>query len=101
MRADKDQTQAALTQMRLINAAHLLTHYSLLILPTAVLAMAFLVRERERRPVAHVSFTERLAALPRPFRRFLLGVFLIVGNFNDALHAGGGPLRLRADSVSE
>lgn len=31
---------AARRQIRLINAAHLLTHYSLLILPTAVLAMA-------------------------------------------------------------
>ena len=32
--------RAATRQMQLINAAHLLTHYSLLILPTAVLAMA-------------------------------------------------------------
>ncbi|HMN72603.1 MAG TPA: MFS transporter [Rhodoblastus sp.] len=32
--------RAAARQMQLINAAHLLTHYSLLILPTAVLAMA-------------------------------------------------------------
>lgn len=40
MQADPQQSRAALGQMRLINAAHLLTHYSLLILPTAVLAMA-------------------------------------------------------------
>ena len=40
MQADQDRTRAAARQMQLINAAHLLTHYSLLILPTAVLAMA-------------------------------------------------------------
>ncbi|MFV0279327.1 MAG: MFS transporter [Rhodoblastus sp.] len=40
MQADIDKARAAMRQMHLINAAHLLTHYSLLILPTAVLAMA-------------------------------------------------------------
>ena len=40
MQTDQHQTRAAARQMQLINAAHLLTHYSLLILPTAVLAMA-------------------------------------------------------------
>lgn len=40
MQTGTDQAHAALRQMQLINAAHLLTHYSLLILPTAVLAMA-------------------------------------------------------------
>jgi len=40
MQADIDQARAAARQLQLINAAHLLTHYSLLILPTAVLAMA-------------------------------------------------------------
>jgi MFS family permease len=40
MQDDRAIEQAAQRQMLLINAAHLLTHYSLLILPTAVLAMA-------------------------------------------------------------
>ena len=40
MQTDRAIEQAAQRQMLLINAAHLLTHYSLLILPTAVLAMA-------------------------------------------------------------
>ncbi|MCB1544878.1 MAG: MFS transporter, partial [Rhodoblastus sp.] len=40
MQGGSNQAHAALRQMQLINAAHLLTHYSLLILPTAVLAMA-------------------------------------------------------------
>ncbi len=40
MQPDSDRMRAAARQMQLINAAHLLTHYSLLILPTAVLAMA-------------------------------------------------------------
>lgn len=40
MATDPNIARAARHQMQLINAAHLLTHYSLLILPTAVLAMA-------------------------------------------------------------
>jgi len=36
--------------------------------------IAFLVREKERQPVAHVSFGERLRSLPRPYRKFLVGV---------------------------
>ena len=40
MQSEQDRARAATRQMQLINAAHLLTHYSLLILPTAVLAMA-------------------------------------------------------------
>ena len=40
MEPDPDLERAARRQMLLINSAHLLTHYSLLILPTAVLAMA-------------------------------------------------------------
>ena len=36
--------------------------------------IAFLVREKERAPVPHISFTARLAALPPRFRRFLLAV---------------------------
>jgi len=52
----------------------------------AALAIAVLVRERERRPVPHVGFGERLRALPRPFRRFLLGVGLFgLGDFAHSL----------------
>ncbi|MDE2361955.1 MAG: MFS transporter [Hyphomicrobiales bacterium] len=40
MQTDASLERAARRQMTLINSAHLLTHYSLLILPTAVLAMA-------------------------------------------------------------
>jgi MFS family permease len=36
--------------------------------------MAFAVREREREPVAHLSFGESLRGLPPQFRRFLVAV---------------------------
>lgn len=42
----------------------------------AAALIAFLVKEKERKPVAHVSFGERLRALPRPYRNFLLAVGL-------------------------
>lgn len=52
----------------------------------AVAAMALLVRERERRPVPHVSFGERLRALPPRFRRFLVAVGLFgLGDFAHTL----------------
>ncbi len=40
----------------------------------AAALIALLVRERERKPVAHISFGERLRLLPRAFRGFLLAV---------------------------
>lgn len=40
----------------------------------AAMAIALLVEEKGRAPVPHVSFGRRLAALPVPFRRFLIGV---------------------------
>jgi MFS family permease len=44
--------------------------------------IAFLVREKERKPVSHVSFGERLRALPSPYRRFLVAVgFFGAGDF--------------------
>lgn len=37
-------------------------------------AIGFLVREKRRAPVAHITFAERLHALPANYRRFLVGV---------------------------
>jgi MFS family permease len=52
----------------------------------AALAIAILVRERKRVPVAHISFGARLAALPRSFRRFLVAVGLFgAGDFAPTL----------------
>lgn len=42
----------------------------------AVALVAFLVQEKERKPVSHVSFGERLRSLPKPYRRFLVAVGL-------------------------
>jgi MFS family permease len=36
--------------------------------------IAFFVREKERKPVSHVSFGERLRLLPQPYRKFLFAV---------------------------
>ena len=48
----------------------------------AALVIAFLVQERERLPVAHISFGERLRALPVAYRKFLVGVSLFgAGDF--------------------
>ena len=48
----------------------------------ATAAIAFLVREKERLPVKHISFSGRLAALPPPFRKFLVAVGLFgAGDF--------------------
>lgn len=38
--------------------------------------MAFVVKERERKPVAHISFGERLRLLPASYKRFLAAVGL-------------------------
>jgi MFS family permease len=40
----------------------------------AAVLIAFLVREQERKRVAHIAITARLRALPPRYRRFLLGV---------------------------
>jgi MFS family permease len=48
----------------------------------ATVAIAVLVREKDRLPVRHVSFGGRLATLPERFRRFLVGVGLFgAGDF--------------------
>ena len=43
---------------------------------TAAALIAFVVKEKERKPVSHVSFGERLRSLPKPYRKFLLAVGL-------------------------
>ena len=58
--------------------------FALTLIPgiTAALVIAFLVRERERKPVKYVSFGRSLRALPGPFRRFLVAVGLFgLGDF--------------------
>ena len=48
----------------------------------AVALIAFAVREKERKPVPHISFGERLRLLPTPFRKFLVAVGLFgAGDF--------------------
>ncbi|HKI68630.1 MAG TPA: MFS transporter, partial [Verrucomicrobiae bacterium] len=48
----------------------------------ASLLIAFLVKEKERKSVSHISFGERLKSLPGPYRKFLLAVGLFgAGDF--------------------
>jgi len=48
--------------------------------------IAFLVREKERKPVKYVSFGERLRLLPRPYRKFLVAVGIFgAGDFAPTL----------------
>jgi MFS family permease len=48
--------------------------------------IAFFVREKERKPVAHISFGERLRLLPRPYRKFLVAVGIFgAGDFAPTL----------------
>jgi MFS family permease len=48
--------------------------------------IAFFVREKERKPVAHVSFGQRLRLLPRPYRKFLVAVGIFgAGDFAPSL----------------
>jgi MFS family permease len=48
----------------------------------AAAVVAFLVKEQARQPVAHISFGERLSALPSTYRKFLLAVGLFgAGDF--------------------
>ena len=48
--------------------------------------IAFLVREKERKPVAHISFGERLRLLPQPYRKFLVAVGIFgAGDFAPTL----------------
>lgn len=48
--------------------------------------IAFLVKEKDRKAVSHVSLTERLRLLPAPYRKFLLGAGLFgAGDFAPTL----------------
>ena len=52
----------------------------------ACAVMAFLVRERERKPVSHISFGASLRTLPPRFRKFLVAVGLFgAGDFAHTL----------------
>ena len=52
------------------------TVFALTLVPglSAALAIALLVKEKERRPVSHISFGERLRALPVAYRKLLVAV---------------------------
>ena len=63
---------------------HYPTLFALTLIPglLAVALIAFVVKERERKPVPHVSFGESLRALPPRFRKFLVAVGLFgAGDF--------------------
>ncbi len=67
-------------------------HYPLLFVATLVPSLiatcliAFLVKERERKPVPHVSFGQRLRMLPATYRKFVLAVGLFgLGDFAHTL----------------
>lgn len=48
----------------------------------AAAVIAFLVKEKERKPVAHISFGDRLRMLPLAYRKFLVAVSLFgAGDF--------------------
>jgi MFS family permease len=52
--------------------------FALTLIPglAAAALIAFLVQEKERKPVQHISFTSRLRILPAPYRKFLVAVGL-------------------------
>jgi MFS family permease len=68
---------------------HNYRHVFLLTLIPGVCAagvIAFLVREKERKPVKYVSFGERLRTLPQPYRKFLVAVGIFgAGDFAPSL----------------
>lgn len=52
----------------------------------AAALIAFVVQEKERKPVSHVSFGERLRSMPKPYRKFLIAVGLFgAGDFAHSL----------------
>jgi MFS family permease len=68
---------------------HNYRHIFLLTLIPGVCAagvIAFLVREKERKPVKYISFGERLRSLPPPYRKFLVAVGIFgAGDFAPSL----------------
>jgi MFS family permease len=57
---------------------HYANLFALTLIPgvLAVSVIVFLVKEKERAPVPHISFGSRLRALPGPYRQFLIAVGL-------------------------
>ena len=52
----------------------------------AAALIAFVVKERERKPVSHISFGERLRSMPKSYRKFLVAVGLFgSGDFAHSL----------------
>lgn len=52
----------------------------------AMAVIAFLVQEKDRLPVPHITFGESLRSLPPPFRKYLIGVGIFgVGDFAHTL----------------
>ena len=67
---------------------HYPTLFALTLIPGLLAAalMAFVVQEKERKPVPHISFGESLRALPKNYRRFLVAVGLFgMGDFAHTL----------------
>jgi MFS family permease len=52
--------------------------FALTLIPglAAAALIAFVVQEKERKPIAHVSFGDRLRSLPKTYRKFLVAVGL-------------------------
>jgi MFS family permease len=67
---------------------HYPTLFALTLIPGLIAAglIAFAVKEKERKPVAHISFGARLRLLPPSFRKFLVAVGLFgAGDFAHTL----------------
>jgi MFS family permease len=67
---------------------HYPTLFALTLIPglIATALIAFVVKEKERKPVPHISFGESLRALPPSFRKFLVAVGLFgAGDFAHTL----------------
>jgi len=67
---------------------HYPTLFAVTLIPGLIAAclIAFAVKEQERLPVAHISFGEKLRALPQEFRRFLAAVGIFgAGDFSHTL----------------
>ncbi len=67
---------------------HYPTLFAVTLIPSliAVVLIAFVAREKDRKPVPHVSFGERLRMLPPSFRKFLVAVGLFgAGDFAHTL----------------
>jgi MFS family permease len=69
-----------LSALLLLSAFH--HHYpplfAVTLIPSLIAAalIAFVVKEKERKPVSHISFGERLRSLPKPYQKFLIAVGL-------------------------